>query len=153
MALKLSWQSWPGEVAEAAKSAFSDPGFLITLVLIIAVYVGLWLTPEPTMITKVAAGVLTVVLLAQFAWEDIYGLAKAWMALQSDCTGANSVTSLQAAGDKFAQEGRPGRLRHLDGDRDVGHGEGRRAEGIQARRPAGDRTRNRRGHYRGSQTR
>jgi hypothetical protein len=44
------------------------------------------------------------VLLAQFAWEDIYGLAKAWMALQSDCTGANSVTSLQAAGDKFAKK-------------------------------------------------
>lgn len=104
MALKLSWQSWPGEVADAAKSAFSDPGFLISLVLIIAVYVGLWLTPEPTMVTKVAAGVLTVVLLAQFAWEDIYGLAKAWMALQDDCRGANSVTALQAAGDKFAKK-------------------------------------------------
>jgi hypothetical protein len=104
MALKLSWQSWPGEVADAAKSAFSDPGFLITLVLIIAVYVGLWLTPEPTMVTKVAAGVLTVVLLAQFAWEDIYGLAKAWMTLQDDCRTADSVTTLQAAGDKFAKK-------------------------------------------------
>jgi len=104
MALKLSWHSWPAEVADAAKNAFSDPGFLISLVLIIAVYVGLWLTPEPTMITKIAAGVLTVVLLAQFAWEDIYGLAKAWMTLQDDCKAANSVTSLEAAGDKFAKK-------------------------------------------------
>jgi len=104
MALKLSWHSWPGEVADAAKNAFSDPGFLITLVLIIAVYVGLWLTPEPTMVTKIAAGVLTVVLLAQFAWEDIYGLARAWMTLQDECKAASSVTSLEAAGDRFAKK-------------------------------------------------
>jgi len=44
------------------------------------------------------------VLLAQFAWEDIYGLAKAWMTLQDDCKAANSVTALEAAGDKFAKK-------------------------------------------------
>ncbi|HET9624261.1 MAG TPA: hypothetical protein VFP84_22965 [Kofleriaceae bacterium] len=104
MALKLSVASWPGEVAGAAKAAFTDPGFLITLVLILAVYVGLWLTPEPSGVTKLAAGALTAVLLAQFAWSDIYGFAKAWLELQDECGQATSVAALQAAGDKFAKK-------------------------------------------------
>lgn len=104
MALKLSWQSWPGEVAEAAKNAFSDPTFIITLLLIVGVYVGLWLTPEPTAVTKLAAGLLTAVLLIEFAWDDLYGLAVAWMALRSQCAGAKTVAELQAAGDVFAKK-------------------------------------------------
>ena len=103
MALKLSWKSWPGEIAEAAKAAFTDPTFIITLIAMIGVYVGLWLTPDPSMVTKVAAGTLTVVLLSQFAYQDIYGLAKAWMELSDECSSARTVDGLQAAGDKFAK--------------------------------------------------
>lgn len=104
MALKLSWKSWPGEIAEAAKSAFSDPSFIVTLVVIMGIYVGLWLTPEPSGVTKVAAGVLTVALLAQFAWEDIYGFAKAWSRLFDDCAAATTTAELEAAGDRFAKK-------------------------------------------------
>lgn len=101
MALKLSDTSLLGEMGEAAKSAFSDPTFIITLILIVAVYVGLWLTPEPTGVTKLAAGILTIVLLAQFAWQDIYGFAKAWFAFSDECSKAKTIDELKNAGDKF----------------------------------------------------
>lgn len=103
MALKLS-DSWPGEVAEAAKAAFTDPAFIITLVLTIGIYVGLWMTPDPSFVTKLAAGTLTVVMLAQFAWEDIYGLAKAWFDLQQECDASSDVGELKKAGNRFARK-------------------------------------------------
>lgn len=103
-ALALSWKSWPGHLAGTARESFSDPGFVITLIVIMGIYAGLWLTPDPTMLTKVLAGALTGVLLAQFAWEDIYGLAKAWFALEAQCARATSVEQLQAAGDTFARK-------------------------------------------------
>ncbi len=104
LALKLSWGSWPREIAEAAKNAFSDPWFIITLITIVGIYVGLWLTPDPSLVTKVLAGTLTVVLLAQFAWDDIYGLARAWMELRGNCARATNVRQLKAAGNKFAKK-------------------------------------------------
>lgn len=101
MALKLADTTLLGEMGAAAKAAFNDPAFLITLLLIVGVYVGLWLTPEPSGVTKVAAGILTVVLLAQFAWQDIYGFAKAWFNLSEACSKAKTVDELKRAGDVF----------------------------------------------------
>src|SRR4029079_2650254 len=103
MALKLS-SSWPAEVLEAAKQSFSDPFFVIMLVVTLGIYVGLWLVPEPTMLTKVLAGVLTGVLLLQFAWEDIYGLSKAWFTLGDRCKEATTIEELKRAGDAFARK-------------------------------------------------
>lgn len=103
-ALQLSWKSWPGHIGQVAQESFSDPMFLITLIGVTTVYVALWLTPDPTLLTKALAGVLTVALLAQFAWEDIYGLAKAWFELEEACERATSLAELQAAGDAFAKK-------------------------------------------------
>jgi hypothetical protein len=103
-ALQLSWKSWPGQVGQAALESFSDPMFIMALIGITTIYVGLWLTPDPTLLTKVLAGALTVVLLAQFAWEDIYGLAKAWFAMEEACERAKTQAELQAAGDTFAKK-------------------------------------------------
>ena len=104
MALKLSWGSWPGETAAAAKAAFTDPSFIISLIVMMGIYVGLWLTPDPTWVTKVAAGTLTAVLLAQFALEDIIGFAMAWSNMTDACAVATTVPQLQAAGDRFAKK-------------------------------------------------
>jgi hypothetical protein len=103
-ALELSWKSWPGQVGQAALESFSDPTFIMTLIGVTTIYVGLWLTPDPTLLTKALAGVLTVALLAQFAWEDIYGLAKAWFAMEQACERAKTLAELQAAGDTFAKK-------------------------------------------------
>jgi hypothetical protein len=103
MALKLS-KSWPAAVGDAAKNAFTDPSFVIMLIVTIGIYVGLWMTPDPSFVTKLAAGTLTVVMLAQFAWQDIYGTAKAWLALETACARATTIKDLQTAGDVFAAQ-------------------------------------------------
>lgn len=101
MALKLADKSVLGAVADAAQQAFSDPTFIITLVVMMGIYVGLWLTPDPTFITKLFAGALTVALLLQFAWEDLIGTVRAWFALEKECGRSTTVAQLREAGNKF----------------------------------------------------
>jgi hypothetical protein len=101
MALKLS-RSWAGAIRDQAIAAFTDWKFVTTLVVTLGIYVGLWLTPDPSFVTKALAGILTGVLLTQFAIEDIYGLYKAWSELAQECGRALTVEALQQAGDRFA---------------------------------------------------
>jgi len=101
MALKVADTTFLGEARAAAKAAFTDPTFLITMVVVMAVYVGLWLTPDPSLITKIAAGALTLVMLAQFAYSDLYGFAKSFSAFSDACEKATTVPELKAAGEQF----------------------------------------------------
>ena len=101
MALRVADTSFLGEMAQAAKDAFTDPTFLITLIVVTGIYVGLWLTPDPSWVTKILAGTLTVVLLAQFAIEDIYGFAVAWSDFIDDCARATTIPALKTAGEKL----------------------------------------------------
>ena len=101
MALRVANTSFLGQVGEAARNAFTDPTFLITLIVVTGIYVGLWLTPDPSWVTKLLAGTLTVVLLAQFAIEDIYGFAVAWSDFIDDCARATTIGALQSAGDRL----------------------------------------------------
>ena len=113
IALKLV-DSWPAEVAEAAKAAFTDPGFVISLILTIAVYIGLWLTPDPTMITKVAAGTLTAVMWAMFAWEDVWKTMTEYSVFEESVRRAPTLAELRAAGNRMHDRREP------DQDRNVG---------------------------------
>lgn len=101
MALKLADTTLLGEMGEAAKAAFSDPAFIMTLVVMIGGYIALWLAPEPTGITKVLAAGVTVGLLSQFGWEKIRDFARAWDDLSSACSKAKTEDELKQAGDKF----------------------------------------------------
>jgi hypothetical protein len=103
IALKLA-DSWASEIAEAAKEAFSDPKFVISLILTIAIYIGLWLVPDPTFITKLAAGTLTVILWASFAWEDIWGTIEEYSAFEETVKKARTAAELKAAGDRLARK-------------------------------------------------
>lgn len=104
MALKLADKSVLGAMKDAAEDAFSDPTFLVTLVLMMAIYVGLWLTPDPTFITKIAAGALTVAMLLQFAWSDIIGTVRAFSTLQDESDVSFDVKQLRDAGNKFIKK-------------------------------------------------
>ncbi|MBM7116041.1 hypothetical protein [Archangium primigenium] len=104
VALQLSVTSWPGQIGETALRSFSDPRFVLTLFGIMGLYVALWLVPDPTLVTKIMAGMLTTALLAQFAWEDIYGLVKAWFVLEKSCESAKTQDELRAAGETFAEK-------------------------------------------------
>ena len=101
MAFRLANTNPLGEMADAARAAFRDRQFLVTLLVMTGIYVGLWLTPDPSWVTKLAAGALTVAMLAQFAIEDIYGFATAWSDLSDNCTKATTTAELKAAGEAF----------------------------------------------------
>jgi hypothetical protein len=101
MAFRLADTGPLGEMAEAAKAAFSDPRFIVTLIVTMGIYVGLWLTPDPSWVTKIAAGALTAYMLTQFAIDDIYGFATAWSDLSDDCVKATTTNELKAAGEAF----------------------------------------------------
>ncbi len=103
MALKLS-KGWPGEVLEAAKNAFTDTTFLVTLVGVTSFYMYLWLTPDPSFVTKAVAAGITAYMWYNFAMEDIIGTAEAWVELEANCSAAKTVQELQVAGDKFAKK-------------------------------------------------
>lgn len=104
LALELADTTFLGEIGASFKHAIRDPMFITVTALSIVIYVGLWLTPEPTMITKVAAGILTAVMLLMFSWEDIWGFCVAWNQLSDDCRGATTEEQLTAAGDKFMEK-------------------------------------------------
>jgi len=103
MALKLV-DSWAAEIAGAAADAFTDPGFIISLVLTIAIYIGLWLTPDPSFITKVAAGTLTAVMWAMFAWQDIWNTMVEYSAFEENVKKARTAAELKAAGNRMAKK-------------------------------------------------
>ncbi len=101
MALRLADTGVLGEIAAAAKAAFTDPKFIVTLIVMMGIYVGLWLTPDPSWVTKIAAGALTAAMLTQFAIEDIYGFAVAYSDLSDACAKATTTVELKAAGEAF----------------------------------------------------
>ena len=104
LALELADTTFLGEIGVSFKHAIRDPMFITVTALSIVIYVGLWLTPEPTMITKVAAGILTAVMLLLFSWEDLWGFCVAWNQLSDECRVATTEDQLAAAGDKFLEK-------------------------------------------------
>jgi len=101
LALSLADRGFFGSVYDAAMDAITNPLFIVQTVLMIGVYVGLWLTPDPTLLTKVAAAALTAVLLALFTWNDLIGFARAWFRLQEASAAAGTEAELRAAGNDF----------------------------------------------------
>lgn len=104
LALSLADRGFFGSIYDAAMEAIQDPLFIIQTVLMIGIYVGLWLTPDPSLITKVLAAGVTVMLLALFAWHDIIGFARAWFRLEEAAETATTEEELHAAGNEFMRE-------------------------------------------------
>jgi len=101
LALSLADRSFFGSVYDAAMDAITNPMFLVQTVLMVGIYVGLWLTPDPTFITKLAASALTAFLLTMFAWNDIIGFGRAWFQLSEDSAAATTEAGLRQAGNAF----------------------------------------------------
>ena len=101
LALELADKTGLGEIGEAALRAIRDPTFIVSTLLILGFYVFLWLTPEPSGVTKVIAGALTIYLLYHFTVNDIIGFARAFIALTNACSAATGEAELRVAGDAF----------------------------------------------------
>lgn len=102
MAVKLSWRYWPGELQDAAFAALTDPTFIAQFMALTSFHVYLWLTPDPSGITKAVAFGLTATLLAMFAWNDIVMFAAAALELIRASARAKTLQELEAAAEQFA---------------------------------------------------
>jgi hypothetical protein len=100
-ALSLADRTLFGSVYDAAMEAIRNPWFFVQTAGMIAVYVGLWLTPSPGAVTQAAAAALTMFLLTMFTWQDIIGFARAWFALEEAAAAARTEEELQEAGNRF----------------------------------------------------
>lgn len=100
MAIKLSWKYFPEGFKEAAKELFSDPLFYVTTIASIAIYVALWLNPEP-IFSKAAAAALTIALLAVFSMAEILNFARAWSDVSDESEHATTMGELEIAAEHF----------------------------------------------------
>ncbi len=102
MAIKLSWKYFPAGFKDAAKELFSDPLFYVTTIASIAIYVALWLNPEP-IFSKAAAAALTIALLAVFSMAEILNFARAWSGVSDESEHAKTMGQLEIAAENFGK--------------------------------------------------
>lgn len=103
LALQISAKYIPGETGAALLEMAKSPAFWAILAGTIAIYVGLWLAPEP--FSKIAATVLTAFLLLYFGIDTIISFARAWSHLEDTCRyDARTGAELEEAAKKFAKE-------------------------------------------------
>ena len=103
LALGIAVKHLPGEISGSLIAMVKDPAFWAFMAGTIALYVGLWLAPEP--FSKIAATALTVFLLAYVTIDSILMFARAWLRLNDTCKyDAETGNELIAAGKQFAAD-------------------------------------------------
>ncbi len=103
IALRISANYFPGEVGKSLLNMAQDPSFWLTTAGIIAIYVGLWLAPEP--FTKVAAAALTAYLLTRVSIDIILAFARAWSRLNDSCENdAKTGAEIENIAKRFAAD-------------------------------------------------
>jgi hypothetical protein len=99
MALQLSTQYVEPGFREAAEEMFNDPMFVGGILIGIAVYIALWLFPNPIFIGLAMA--ISLALLAVFTVSEIMNLVRAWTGVSRESKVAQSFEDLRAAGERF----------------------------------------------------
>ncbi|NLX10737.1 MAG: DUF4157 domain-containing protein [Chloroflexi bacterium] len=103
LALQISVKYMPGEIGASLVAMVKSPTFWLITAGTIALYVGLWLAPEP--FSKIAATALTAFLLTYTTFDAILTFADAWMKLSDTCKyDANTADDLEKAGIQFAKD-------------------------------------------------
>ena len=102
LALALAFDSVRGETREALTRQLLDPKVVVATVLwMAALYLAMWLVPEPT--SKAVAAALTAVLLAWVGLDTLYALWDGWAVLATQAHRARTFEELRAAGEQYAR--------------------------------------------------
>jgi hypothetical protein len=103
LALQIAAKYLPGEVGQSLLNMAKDPSFWLSLAEIIAIYVALWLSPEPA--SKVIATALTAYLLTKVGFDLLIVCAKAWSRLNDNCKyDARTGAELEEVAKQFAKD-------------------------------------------------
>lgn len=101
LALSIALDSVWSETAESL-DAMTDPGAVqAAIVTSMAVYLTLWLLPEP--VSKGVAAVLTASLIAWLGIDTVWGLISGWVRLTDEVKYATTFDEVTAAGERYGE--------------------------------------------------
>jgi hypothetical protein len=101
LALALCFGSVLEETREALGRELDPRALLAMFAWTAALYLGMWLVPEPT--TKGAAAVLTLLLVAWLGIDTVWGLMDGWARLATRAHEATTFAELREAGEEYAR--------------------------------------------------
>jgi len=89
------------QIKHSLKEMVEPAAVLSMIVWTCAVYLMMWVLPEP--VSKVLAAALTVGLIAWLGVGTVWNLMDGWARLAREVDGASSVTQVRAAGEKYGR--------------------------------------------------
>jgi hypothetical protein len=101
LAFRFAVDSVWEETSEALEDMTDREALVSMLASTGAVYLGLWLLPEP--VSKGVAAVLTLGLVAWLGWDTVWSLIEGWRVLNDEVRVATTFDQLQAAGEKYGE--------------------------------------------------
>ncbi|MFP2929283.1 AHH domain-containing protein [Pyxidicoccus sp. 3LG] len=96
LGLEVVWE----ETAEALGELTDREAMVTMLATTGALYLGLWLVPEP-LLTKGIAATLTVALIGYLGWDTVWSLVRAWRVLAEEVEQATTFDEVREAGERF----------------------------------------------------
>jgi hypothetical protein len=101
LALSIALDSVWDETAEALDAMVDPAAVQATIVSAMAVYLTLWVLPEP--VSKGVAATLTLFMAAYLGFDTVWTLIQGWRQLTLAVDGAASFDELRAAGEHFGE--------------------------------------------------
>ncbi|MCY1030250.1 AHH domain-containing protein [Corallococcus sp. BB11-1] len=102
LAFRIALDSVWEETASALEG-MTDPESMVTLLATTgAVYLGLWLVPEP-LLSKGIAAVLTAGLIAYLGWDTVWSLIQGWRLLSERVREAEDFEGIREAGEQYGE--------------------------------------------------
>jgi hypothetical protein len=101
LAMELAINSVWMETMDAFKDMTNPEVVRSTIVSAMALYMMLWVLPEPT--SKGVAATLTVGLIAYLGMDTVWSLIRGWMRLVDEVNHAKSFAALREAGERFGE--------------------------------------------------
>jgi len=89
------------QLKHSLKEMVEPAAVLSMIVWTCAVYLAMWVLPEP--VSKVLAAALTVGLIAWLGVSTVWNLMDGWVSLVKEVDGAYSVAQVRAAGEKYGR--------------------------------------------------
>uniref|UniRef100_UPI003977C040 AHH domain-containing protein n=1 Tax=Corallococcus exiguus TaxID=83462 RepID=UPI003977C040 len=87
---------------EAALRGMTDRGAVLSMIVTTgALYLGLWLLPEP--VSKGVAATMTAVLIAYLGVDTVWSLIQGWMRLAEAVAEATTFDELRVAGERYGE--------------------------------------------------
>jgi hypothetical protein len=102
LALRLALDSVWDETAEALGELTDKEAMVTMLATTGAIYLGLWLVPDPVL-SKGIAATLTVVLIGYLGWDTVWSLVRGWRVLAREVEAATTFDEIQDAGEKYGK--------------------------------------------------